>query len=265
MTDEIQNIKVNLKFLVIPFEVYEDNRLNATQIKIYAFINSFRGDKFFFSNAHMAEMFKVSENTISTAVNKLQEFGYIKATYKIKADGGKIRFIVNILNNDDLPITDTKTSCSRKPRHLGDNDNKINVNNLHNNNLPISSKSAVNIKKSNKDYKKQEYKDEDKTYSLLEYADNRKDLSESLRDTIHYYDEMYEEKTGSTHPRLKLKQWWEVEEALSSFEACYELDSDGWVAIVDQWFKKKEGTDFNIIHFTTGDIMDNCTKNAGLF
>jgi hypothetical protein len=139
MNDSIPSIKVNLKYLVIPFNLYEDNRLNATQIKVFAFINSFRGDKFFFSNAHMADMFKVSEIAISNAVTKLQEYGYIQADYEIKAGGGKIRFIKNLISDEIIESksynSDLKTSLSPTKRHLVDNDNKINGNKLNNINI----------------------------------------------------------------------------------------------------------------------------------
>ncbi len=137
---------------------------------------------------------------------------------------------------------------------------------IHNNNLKSASHiSDISIKGKKKEYKKIEYKAEDKTHLLREYAEHRKDLSDNLREAIRYYDESYEDKLGDSHPKLKLKQWWEVERALMDFEAIYELGEEGWSRIMDEWFKKKEGTDFNIIHFSTGAIIENCARNAGLY
>lgn len=137
--DDVKRIKVNLKYLVIPWFVYEDNRLNATQIKLYGFVNSFRGNYFAFSNEHLASMFKVSERAISDAVSKLQEYGYLKADYRIKANGGKIRFITNLkvdmvnslTPHEENSESDTKNSSSRTRRTPRDNDNKINENKIN--------------------------------------------------------------------------------------------------------------------------------------
>lgn len=137
---------------------------------------------------------------------------------------------------------------------------------IHNNNLQSASHIAdIPIKGKKKEYKKQEYKDEDKTYSLEEYATRRKDLTDEVKDAIRYYYESYQNKLGNSHPKLKLKQWWQVEDTLNLTQEEWDLTCENWGKLIDQWFKKKEGTDFNIIHFSTGAIIENCMKNAGLY
>lgn len=85
-----EKIKYQLRNLIIPAHIYKDNRLNWTSARVYSFIHSYT-NPFFFSNEHLAEMFGVHEQTISTAMKQLEELGLVKLTYSPKADGGKIR------------------------------------------------------------------------------------------------------------------------------------------------------------------------------
>lgn len=89
-----------LKYLVIPDFLYSDNRLNAIDLKIYAFLNSYKGDKFYFSNDQLMEMFNTSEDSITRGITRLVEFGYIQADYEIKSGGGKVRFLKNLKSAD---------------------------------------------------------------------------------------------------------------------------------------------------------------------
>lgn len=79
-----------LRNIIIPKHIYGDNRLNRTSLLVYGFIHSYI-NPFFFGNEHLAQMFNVHEQTISTAMKQLEELGYITTTYSPKADGGKIR------------------------------------------------------------------------------------------------------------------------------------------------------------------------------
>lgn len=108
----------------MPDFIYEDSRLNSTDIKVYSFINSYKGDKFYFTNDQLGEMFKVSAKSISVSVSRLIEFGYIKADYQIKADGGKIRFIVNLRHYEVVKSEITKSS-SPKLRSCNDKESKV--------------------------------------------------------------------------------------------------------------------------------------------
>ena len=85
-----------LKYLVVPDFLYKDDRLSVLQLKIAAFIYTYTGNKFFFSNTKIGEMFKAHEVSVSRAISQLQDFGYIKLNYQVKSDGGKVRFITRL-------------------------------------------------------------------------------------------------------------------------------------------------------------------------
>lgn len=101
------NEKYELRFITLPDFVYRDKRHTATSLKVYGFINSYRGRFFGFGNQEMARMFDVSEWTISQAISKLVLLGYIKVSYKIKADGGKTRLVENL--KSDIGVTQSPT------------------------------------------------------------------------------------------------------------------------------------------------------------
>lgn len=86
-----------LRFLLVPDWAYKDNSLSGLDLKLLAFIYSFKGDKFFFGNEHLGAMFNVSAKGISKSILKLQKKGYIRLNYSTKSGGGKIRFITRLV------------------------------------------------------------------------------------------------------------------------------------------------------------------------
>lgn len=113
--------KYQLRYITLPKEFYSDNRLNATELRVLAFIYSYTGDKFYFGNENMAEMFNVSERSITSAINSLRECGYIDTKYDISAGGGKIRYITRLA---EVFSSELKKSSSQNGRVLLHKDNK---------------------------------------------------------------------------------------------------------------------------------------------
>jgi DNA-binding transcriptional regulator YhcF (GntR family) len=125
--------KYKLRNLVIPEHIYKDNRLNWTSARVYAFIYSYT-NPFYFSNEHLAEMFNVHYETISTAMGQLEEFGLVKLTYKPKAGGGKIRLSEVTYSDKAKSLSGSKNfEATTKRSHLGKD---IKDNNIKGKNLP---------------------------------------------------------------------------------------------------------------------------------
>jgi hypothetical protein len=122
MTD----LSFKLRFLVLPDFIYSDNRLNASDIKVYSFINSYKGEKFYFTNDQLGKMFCVSEDSISRAMVRLEKFSYIEIDYEIKSGGGKIRFV----RNRKVAESETAKLWIKKPQSRRDKDNKVKDNKL---------------------------------------------------------------------------------------------------------------------------------------
>lgn len=118
-----------LKYLVIPTFLYEDNRLSGLQLKLAAFVYSFKGENFCFSNELLATMFHVSRPaTISDALNKLKELGLIKIDYKTKTTGGTTRYIRLTVDRMSEAKADLRSSVSPKMFRLTEDRKSYNIN-----------------------------------------------------------------------------------------------------------------------------------------
>lgn len=82
-----------LKFIVLTKDLYQDNRLSRLQLCIAGFINSYSGEKFYFTSQQMADMFNVTVDGIDKAIKKLVGYGYISKETVGKIHGGTFRVI----------------------------------------------------------------------------------------------------------------------------------------------------------------------------
>ena len=80
---------------------------------IYGFINFFLScnEKFYCSNEQLWEMLWVSDKTISLAVKKLKDNWLIDISYRVKANGGKIRLIKNVNSDFTKMYSQTLQKC----------------------------------------------------------------------------------------------------------------------------------------------------------
>ncbi len=115
-----------LKYLVIPDFLYKLD-LTGIQLKVVAFIYSYNGDKFFFSNKKIAKMFNCSERSITRAIEEIEKMGLIKTHYEPKAGGGTIRFITRL---DKIGESDWTGLSSRTRQDCLPKDNKIKDNKI---------------------------------------------------------------------------------------------------------------------------------------
>lgn len=219
----MQNVnKTELEYLVIPRYLYQDNRLNVVALKLYCFINTFTGYNFFFSNEHLADMFRVNIKTISRAIKELTKYGYIKVAYKIKADGGKIRFVENTLKlaSDETDVSRPKGHSSLdKDINIKDN---VNVNGL-----------VTDVTKTPHSFK----------------------LEDFTLQVITYYFKQYKDLIGSKHPFIPNKRLEEIQTSIIGND--WDMDIDQWKTVIDKWFRTNIDSDRSIYHFLSGDIINN--------
>lgn len=83
------------KYLIIPMPIFD--KLSGNEAIIYSFLSSWesreKGQRFYFTNEQLANRFNISKNTVSNIIKQLKDKELINVNYRIKADGGKIRFI----------------------------------------------------------------------------------------------------------------------------------------------------------------------------
>ena len=134
------NLVLNPKF--IPFYPNMLRRgYSYLECIIFWFIDFFlsNNERFYCTNEQLGEMLWASEKTISLAIKKLKDNWLLDISYKIKAWGGKVRFIKKV--NSDF----TKMYSGTLPKCKGI-DNKIieNKNIIINNNTEQSSETSEN-------------------------------------------------------------------------------------------------------------------------
>lgn len=89
-----EKTKYQLRYLIIPDYAYSDNRLTLISLKVYGFIHSYT-NPFRFGNEHLAMMFNCSERSITEALMKLEEYGYITLKHTPQSTGGTTRLAVD--------------------------------------------------------------------------------------------------------------------------------------------------------------------------
>lgn len=139
--EEQENIKINrnnanLVFSpeFIPFypKIQKNFNLTDAETKIYGFLRFYLSNnpkgRFYFTDEQIAEICNYSPDTCNRALSKLNKLGLLKKQSKMKAGGGKIRFITDIFYNSNPTIS---TSLSRQK--LQKNNNKIKENKIKEN------------------------------------------------------------------------------------------------------------------------------------
>jgi len=85
------------EFIPVYLEIEDRFNLSDKESKLYGFIRFFLKNSpnksFYFSNKHLGIILRAQDTTVSLALKKLSDCGLIKMTYRIKSNGGKIRFI----------------------------------------------------------------------------------------------------------------------------------------------------------------------------
>lgn len=175
LTPQVSPTQFRLRYLVMPDSIYADNRLTSVELKVYCFIHSYKGDGFYFSNIDMAVMFNVTHWTISAAIGKLKKYGYITYKIEVKAKGGQVRFILDLLS--DTATTPSPTRPNSLVVYIKDNkikDNKINNIYTHWNSLggvrkheKLTSKMIDRATKAFNDYSEEEIKNSMSNYSFI--------------------------------------------------------------------------------------------------
>ena len=84
------------KYLTIDTSIFKLG-LKPFQVLLYSFISQFftegASQRFYFTNQQLIDKFNVSEDIITSTIKSLSDLSLIDISYKIRAGGGKIRFV----------------------------------------------------------------------------------------------------------------------------------------------------------------------------
>lgn len=114
--------------------------LSLVEILIFGFIDFYLSNgtgKFYFTNEQISTIVGCSEWTSSQSMSNLKEKGLISLSFKLKSNGGKIRFI-RLLKNQQSDYGKINSPTMEKSN---DNKNKIKDNKINNNKIILHSES----------------------------------------------------------------------------------------------------------------------------
>lgn len=123
-----------------PYRVSVKNAFDLSHVEtlIYGFVRFYKSEssnRFYFTNEQIAEVIgcsvSVAEKGMATIISK----GLIKVSYKIRAGGGKIRFVESVFIEGKFRLAENSNSDYLKSatltsQNLQDNKNKINDNKI---------------------------------------------------------------------------------------------------------------------------------------
>lgn len=140
------NLVLNPKF--IPFY---PNMLRSgysyLECIIFWFIDFFlsNNDRFYCTNEQLGEMLWASEKTISLAIKKLKDNWLLDISYKIKAWGGKVRFIKKVNSDFTKMYSGTLPKCKGIENKIIENNNNIINNNTEFKNSEFSDLKEISL------------------------------------------------------------------------------------------------------------------------
>lgn len=132
-----------------------DKGLTLTEAILFGFIDFYTSNgqgRFYFSNEQLSNILRCSETYASETVSSLISKGFIKVVHKMKAGGGRIRFIecnkpetTNFGNSELAKSENPSTISGNSEVHI--NKNKINNNNKNTISNDIVQSSSVPVGK----------------------------------------------------------------------------------------------------------------------
>lgn len=124
------NLVFSPKFIPYYPEVAIKFSLTPIETLLFGFIDFYKSNssnRFYFTNDQLAEVLNCNPDTISRAISKIQKLNLIKTSHRIKAGGGTIRFVTDIIYNVDSTKTTSHTRQKLQTNNNKINNNKINI------------------------------------------------------------------------------------------------------------------------------------------
>lgn len=200
-------------------------------------INSNNEIYLMFTKANIAELIGCSEPVVYKATKQLIKFGLIEE----KRQGlGKPNIIY--INHIEQTIENTKNLkilSSRTKEFLGQDIKNINTSDTDNINTNIS---------------ETKYNDNGVNFDKLSTYCFDQEVIELIKNYTH---ELYVQKTGKQHPRLKINQHKQIYNNINNFMNEYCVDYNGMADMMVQFLNSNIDSDWNINHFATEGMMLN--------
>ncbi|MGD9129272.1 MAG: helix-turn-helix domain-containing protein [Candidatus Woesebacteria bacterium] len=227
---------------LIPPEVMARNDLSNSEKLLLGRINGLRNEKgyCYATNRWLGEQIGLQEGTISNIISSLVRKGLIDR--KIIRDENK-----EVIERQLYPIEITqwisaKTKLTQSSHEIID--------------TPVHE----NVEGSIRDFSNR-YNNNGKakpyTKSVFEHIEENPSIYEEVNTAIDYYINNYQCLIRKMHPRITLDQWSSVKYGFELIAGEYTPSIEEWEKMINKWFDMNIRTDYNIIHFSTGDFIKN--------
>lgn len=228
----------------IPFymDVQKQYGLSMIETLLYGFVRFFlnnSGKKFFFSDEQISEILNCSMKTTSKAIKKLRDEGIIQTSYRMRAGGGRVRFV-------------SFTECNYQPKGYSTTTSSRGTLYKKNNIKEDKSLTAENGDKSPKNSSTAEkkkfrtFKKESKQYSLSEF-----------------FNRLLVDQVGTTPVKPNLQVWAnDIDHIFRNVTVKGEPISENTLktiiqfALTESWWKKNIADPSDLKRYWTKIIQD---------
>jgi hypothetical protein len=223
--------------------VYSVLRDRMELSKVNGWINDKNEIYLLFSKLNLAEIIGCSESTVFRAMKQLSTFELIKQ----KRQGlGKPNLIF---------VCHVEQSIENAMNCQSDRSGTVNVTDTNMSDIHTNDTECIDTDLSDTDYKDKGSNSGEIATCSLEHFDN---VNKEAVDAIStYMHDLYKQKAGRDHPRLKLKQHKVVYNNINGFMNEYDIDREAMVEMMIQFLNSNIDSDWNINHFATEGMMLN--------
>ncbi len=226
--------------------------------------NRLTEDGYFFNTIKdLKEGTTLSDRQQRKAIDNIKEIGLI--FYRVKGMPARRYFKINPENTLLLKLLDEsqenqqfcengKTGYAKKEELVMQkgNGNNTNINNTNSNN--------TNLRHNGANSPKEEFRP---IYTFKKFTEHA-EIDQEVKEAIEYYLKIYEKYMRCPHPNLKAEQWFRVVDRIFvgggdyEYNRLDELGLDEVIKIIDKHFKTDyDSCDYNILHFISGEIIQN--------
>lgn len=161
-------------------------------------------DRFYFTNEQIGKIFWFGEQNTSNIIKSLKDKWFISTNYKIKSNGGKLRFIQKLYSDYNKNYSPTITKVINNNNKI--NNNKINI--INNNTEQSSDNQNTSLSINNLDLKEKEKNSAKKEKEITVEINN---LLEQIKNTCNELWVAYDKTKDRMFAKhiLTAKEYWE--------------------------------------------------------
>lgn len=202
--------------------------------------------EFYKTDRDFCEELSMGASELKYAKKRIQKIGVVKVVRK--GIPARTHYKLNIGKLSDLITTTVKKSNQDGGKPSNNKDGK----------KRSTTYTTADTNSDNNDngfsYQKN---DDNEPYTIQIHLRSNPSNNEDVNEAISYYNETYSKLLGKPHPKITDQQFEYVKDGfVPQMSLLEDLTLDEYIQIIDDWFSDKNvESDYNIIHFATGEVI----------